>query len=60
MEAASGLTLDPLPRPLLPLVLRGGGGLGDGGSQLLTDWVRLAFFCVHFLPLTLFFGVNHG
>ena len=60
MEAASGLTLDPLPRPLLPLVLGGVGGVGDGGFRRLTDWVRRAFFCVHFLPLTLFFGVNHG
>ena len=60
MEAASGLTLDPLPPPLPSLVLGGVGGRGDGGFQRLTDRVRLAFFCVHFLPRTLFFGENHG
>ena len=43
-----------------PGALVGWGGGAEGRPERLTDRVRLAFFCVHFWPLTLFFGVNHG
>ena len=51
----------PVARALAPtsssVGREGVGGLGGRSVWRLTDRVSFAFFCVHFLPQTLFFGV---